>query len=109
MLNYPVDIKQVSSDRYRALWVDYPDIGRGEGGSAQAAFEALIDRTYGMIADAVAAGQQIPPSPADGRPVVGFSPAGEIKAPHLGRLLSVTRAGTHMATYSWTNDFAYVE
>ena len=109
MLSYPIDIKQVSSELYRAIWVDYPDDLRGEGASAQAAFEALINRSYGIIADLVAAGRHVPPSPADGRPVVTFSPPAEIKAPHIGRILSVTRSGSAMATYSWTNDVAYVE
>jgi hypothetical protein len=109
MLRYPVDVKQVSSERFRAVWVDFPDLSRGEGLSARAAFEALIDRSYSAIADLVATGRYPPPSPAEGRPVVSFSLPGQILAPHLARVLAVTRRGTEMATYSWTNDIAYVE
>lgn len=109
MLNYPVDIKQVSSESYRAVWVDFPDLPQGQGKDARAAFEALIDNSFSIVSDLIARNLHAVPSPDEGRPVVRFSPPGQILPTHVNRLLSVTRNGTNMVTFSWTNDFTYVE
>jgi|GEM_PF-6837458 len=109
MLNYPVDIKQTSSETFRAVWVDFPDLPQGQGKDARAAFEALIDNSFAIISDLVARNLHPTPSAGEGRPVVRFSPPGQIVPTHVNRLMSVTRNGTYMATFGWTNDFTYVE
>ena len=109
MLRYPVDVKRIASDKCRALWVDFPDFPRGEGLDEQQALEALIDKTFNVIAEVIAQRRHPKPSPIEGRPTVAFDEPQEILAPHLRHLLSVTPAGAKMITYSWTNDLAYIE
>jgi hypothetical protein len=109
MLIYPIDIKQVSSDLYRAVWVDFADLPRGQGPTAEAAFTALVDKTLSIVADAVARNVHPEPSPSEGRPTVNLTAPSHFVAPHQGRLLSVTPRGTSMKTYGWSNGLAYFE
>jgi hypothetical protein len=109
MLRYPVDVKRVSSDQCRAVWVDFPDLPRGLGANEQQAFNALIDNSFAMVADLVARGLHPEPSPAEGREVVTFDDVKKMSPLHLRHLLAVTPNGYRMLTYSWTNDLAYVE
>ena len=109
MLEYPIDIKKVSSELYRAIWVDFPDLPRGQGATAQAAFQALVDNSFSIVADAVARSIHPDPSPSEGRPTVSFSEPSYFVPPHQGRLLSVTPRGTSMKTYGWSNGLAYFE
>jgi hypothetical protein len=109
MLEYPIDVKRVSSDLCRAVWVDFPDFPQGRGANEQQAFNALIDASFSMIADVVARGSYPQPSPAEGRPVVTFEEPRKMAQQHMRHLLSVTPAGTRMITYSWTNELAYIE
>jgi len=109
MLSYPIDIKQISSDTFRAIWVDFPDFPQGRGKGAQEAFDALIDSSFGAVADFVASGRAPQPSVADGRPCVTFEPPKFLSPPHIGRLISITPSGTAMKNYSWTNGATYVE
>jgi hypothetical protein len=109
MLQYPVDVKQVSSTLFRAVWVDFPDLPRGQGADAKSAFEALVEATYPAIADTVAMRAHPEPSPSDGFPTVGFSLPGYLYSLHISRLLSVTSRGSSMKTYAWTNALAYFE
>lgn len=108
MLSFPIDVRQRSPEGWFAYWVDFPDYGPISGHTPEAAFNALVDQTFNTIADLVNEGRAPQPSPANGRPTVTFSPVNKIIPPHIGRLIGVTRYGTLMTTYSWTNDFAYI-
>lgn len=108
MIEYPVDIVQKSAEEYQAAWVDFPAIAPAFGVSAHAAIQALIEASFSAISDLVARAQNPQPSPAAGRPTVTFG-APSLLSPHIGNLLSLTPGGTMMATYSWTNDAAYIE
>jgi hypothetical protein len=109
MLHYPIDIKRVSSDLYRAIWVDFPDLPRGQGATAEAAFRALVDQSFSIVADVVARNLHPEPSPSEDRPTVSISAPGHFVPAHQHRLLSITPRGTSMRTYGWSNGLAYFE
>jgi len=108
MFRFPVHISQTTPEEWTASWVDFPDLGSASSVDAQTAFEGLIEQTFSTVSELIAKGRHPQPSPANGRPVVSFSPPGRLQPPHLSRLVSVTRYGSMMTTYSWTNDFAYI-
>jgi hypothetical protein len=108
MLRFPVNLTETDARAWVASWVDFPHLDAVTADTAQGAFELLIDRTYEAVSDLIAKGQHPEPSAQRDRPVVSFSIPGSLVPPHLARLLSVTKLGSAMLTYSWTNDYAYV-
>lgn len=108
MVDYPIDVVRQSDVEFVATWVDFPALPAAMSDTPQGAFQALLDATFGAVADLVARGLGPNPSPANGRATVSIGDA-TLLSPHIGNLVNLTKKGTWMLTYAWSNDSAYIE